>query len=193
MAPAAFSKADLFARLAAGHAAGITVVTPNRRLAQVLRAEFDAFQVNTGKTAWEDADILPLDAFAARRYEDALYAEGGAALPMLLSEVQSLLLWEEAIAASKWAGALLDVPATAARAMDAWRLAHVWGLTGRNLAGGLEKFALNEDTRAFAEWAGTYARRLKKQGQVDAQQLFDLDLEGKEVVREAFRVSVPRT
>ena len=40
------SKADLFARLAEGHAARITVVTPNRRLAQTLMAEFDAFQLN---------------------------------------------------------------------------------------------------------------------------------------------------
>src|SRR6188472_4011026 len=165
------SKTELFARLAEGHAAGITVVTPNRRLAQVLRAEFDFFQQGRNLTVWEDADILPLEAFVARRYEDALYAEGGGALPMLLSEAQSLLLWEEAIASSKWVGALLDIPQTAARAMDAWRLAQSW-----NLAGGLDKFALNEDTRAFAEWAGTYARRLKKQRQVDAAQLYDLDL-----------------
>jgi ATP-dependent helicase/nuclease subunit B len=167
------SKTELFARLAEGHAAGITVVTPNRRLAQVLKAEFDSFQSRKGLPAWEDADILPLESFVARRYEDALYAEGGA-LPMLLSEAQSLLLWEEAIASSKWAGALLDVPQTAARAMDAWRLAHAWGL-----AGGLEKFAINEDTRAFAEWAGAYARRLKRQNQVDAAQLPDLELGGR--------------
>ena len=69
MAPAALSKPALFERLAAGHAAGITVVTPNRRLAQVLKAEFDVFQVGNGKTVWEDADILPLASFAERRYE----------------------------------------------------------------------------------------------------------------------------
>ena len=38
--PAAISKADLFARLAEGHAAAVTVVTPNRRLSQALMAEF---------------------------------------------------------------------------------------------------------------------------------------------------------
>jgi ATP-dependent helicase/nuclease subunit B len=167
------SKTELFARLAEGHAAGITVVTPNRRLAQVLRAEFDLFQQGRKLTAWEDADILPLEAFVARRYEDALHADGQP-LPMLLSEAQSLLLWEDVIASSKWAGALLDVPQTAARAMDAWRLAQAWGL-----AGGLEKSAVNEDTRAFAEWAGAYARRLKKQEQVDAAQLHELELGGR--------------
>ena len=39
------SKAELFARLAEGHAARISVVTPNKRLSQALMLEFDAFQI----------------------------------------------------------------------------------------------------------------------------------------------------
>ena len=45
--PAVVSKAGSLRRLAEGHAAGVTVVTPNKRLAQALMAEFDDFQ--TGK------------------------------------------------------------------------------------------------------------------------------------------------
>src|SRR5512139_2185382 len=138
------SKAELFARLAEGHAAGLTVVTPNRRLSQVLKSEFDGFQSGKGLSVWEDADILPLDAFVARGYEDSLYAEGGGELPMLLTGAQQRALWEAAIAGSKWAGALLDVPQTAAHAMEAWRLAHAWGI-----AGALGKADGNEDTVAF--------------------------------------------
>ena len=174
MLPAAISKPELFERLAAGHAAGVTVVTPNRRLAQVLRADFDVFQMNHGKTVWEDADILPLDAFVARCYEDALYAEGGGELPMLLTEAQQRELWEAAIARSKWAGALLDLPRTAAHAMEAWRLAHAWGI-----AGALEKAGGNEDARAFAEWAKTYARRLKKDKLIDPALLADASIEAR--------------
>ena len=169
MTPAAVSRAELFQRLAAGHAAGITVVTPNRRLAQVLRSEFDDFQSGRGLAVWEDADILPLDAFVVRCYEDALYAEGGGDLPLLLGEAQQRELWEAAIADSKWAGALLDLPRTAAHAMQAWRLAHAWGI-----AGDLAKAAGNEDTRAFAAWAKSYARRLRKDGLIDAPLLFDV-------------------
>ena len=91
----------MFARLAEGHAAGITVVTPNRRLAQVLKAEFDAFQSGKGLSSWEDADILPYEAFAARCYDDARYTEGGSGLPMLLSPPQAQALWEEAIRGSR--------------------------------------------------------------------------------------------
>jgi probable DNA repair protein len=175
MPPAAITKPELFERLAAGHAAGITVVTPNRRLAQVLRAEFDAFQAGNGKTVWEDADILPLDAFVQRCYEDALYAEGGGELPMLLTGSQQRELWESAIAGSKWAGALLDVPRTAAHAMEAWRLAHAWGIAGAAFSEA-GKSAASEDTRAFAEWAKSYARRLKKDGLIDAATLPALGL-----------------
>jgi probable DNA repair protein len=165
------SKTELFAWLAEGHAAAITVVTPNRRLAQVLRAEFDSSQANKNLALWEDADILPLDAFVARRYDDALYADGGGELPTLLSDAQARELWVAAIEGTGWQEKLRDVPGTADRAMEAWRLAQAW-----NIAGGLENFAATEDTRAFAEWAKAYARRLKQEGLVDAPLLFELDL-----------------
>lgn len=174
MAPAAgslgpLSKADLFARLAAGHAAGITVVTPNRRLAQVLRAEFDFFQTSKGLTVWEDADILPLSSFVERAYEDALYADAAEPLPMLLTAAQERELWEEAIRGSQWAGVLLDVPRTAKGAAEAWKLAHQW-----RIAGALEKFQDTEDVRAFADWARAYAKRCRKDRLSDSASLFDL-------------------
>lgn len=189
------SRTDLVVRLAEGEAAGVTVVTPNRRLAQVLKAEFDAFQAARGLAAWEDADILPLEAFVARCHEEALYAGGGkagAALPALLSPAQSRALWEEAIRASRWAGALLDAPRTAADAMEAWRLAQAWGI-----AGALERFPGTEDTRAFADWALAYARRLEKGGWTDAALLPGLDLSGgfrapRQVVAYAFDVLAPQ-
>ena len=80
------SKSDLFARLGEGHAARITVVTPNRRLAQSLMAQFDAHQAVRGLAAWEAPDILPLDAFVVRLWEDALYSEQE--LPLLLTAAQ---------------------------------------------------------------------------------------------------------
>ena len=42
---------ELLERLAQGHSAGIAVVTPNRRLAQFLRAQFDATRVAVGLSA----------------------------------------------------------------------------------------------------------------------------------------------
>ncbi|HEV8108829.1 MAG TPA: hypothetical protein VGP97_15015, partial [Burkholderiales bacterium] len=92
----AISKPDLFARLAEGHAARITVVTPNRRLSQSLMADFDAHQAARGLAAWEAPDILPLDAFVVRLWEEALYSERE--LPLLLTPAQEQAIWEEILA-----------------------------------------------------------------------------------------------
>src|SRR3990172_10226867 len=79
------TKNEVFARLAEGLAAGVTVVTPNRRLALALKREFDDAQAARGLAVWESADILPLTAFVERAYEDALYSEHAGALPVLLA------------------------------------------------------------------------------------------------------------
>src|SRR6266850_2324791 len=63
------SQSQLFARLAEGHAARITVVTPNRRLAHSLTLEFDDYQIARGLTSWEAADILPFGAWVERLWD----------------------------------------------------------------------------------------------------------------------------
>ena len=76
---------EVFACLAAGLEAGVTVITPNRRLAVALKREFDRFQAERGVSAWDSADILPISAFSVRIYEDALYSDHGSFLPTLLT------------------------------------------------------------------------------------------------------------
>jgi probable DNA repair protein len=159
---AAIPKPDLFDRLAAGRAAGLAVLTPNRRLAQDLAREFDAAQARRGLAAWETADILPAGAFLERGYEDALVADGGEGLPQLLAPAQEQALWESVLAQS----GLLAIPAAAAQCADAWRLAHAWGIDKA-----LEKFDGGEDARAFAGWSRDYARRCRDAGFTDAARL----------------------
>lgn len=161
--PAPLTKDELFARLAEGHAAGVTVVTPNRRLAQVLRSEFDAFQIAKGLSVWEDADVLPFGAFVERLYEDALYSEIAADLPQLLAGAQEREIWELVLAGS----GLLSISQAAVQAMDAWRLAHAW-----RIEGALGKFAGNEDHEAFAGWSRRYLELAA--GDTDAARLPDV-------------------
>ena len=158
------SKAGLFRRLAEGHAAGVTVVTPNRRLAQALQLQFDDHQAGSNLAAWEAPDILPFGAFVERLWEDALYcpmreAGGGAVLPLLLTPAQEQRLWEEILAGS----GLLAVPQAAAQCRAAWRLVHLW-----RIAAGPG----NEDAAAFSRWSRQY--RARTEGQVDAARLPDL-------------------
>src|SRR5688572_7158932 len=109
------SQADLFTRLAEGHAARITVVTPNRRLSQTLVSKFDAFQMERGLAVWEAPEILPFGAFVERLWEDALYSDiassRGEALPLLLTGAQEQAIWEELLSDSN----LLSIPQTAAQ------------------------------------------------------------------------------
>src|SRR5574342_118260 len=93
-------KSALFERLAQGRAAGVTVVTPNQRLSQALMLEFDAFQVGKALSVWEAPDILPFGAFVQRLYEDALYADLSAELPILLTPAQEEEVWRQAVGGS---------------------------------------------------------------------------------------------
>src|SRR5438067_1365069 len=153
------SHSQLFARLAEGHAARITVVTPNRRLAHSLTLEFDDYQIARGLTSWEAADILPFGAFVERLWEDALYSDLGESLPLLLTPAQEQHLWERILEKS----GLLIVPQAAAQCREAWRLAHQWRIgTG----------AGNEDALAFGQWSAAYKKQT--QGEIDAARLPDL-------------------
>jgi len=163
------AKPELLARLAAGHAGRVTVVTPNRRLAQALAREFDQAQAATGLRAWESADILPFAAFLERLYEDARYSPLAARLPLLLGGAQEHALWEAVLRASDLGGALLAVPQAAADCARAWELAQGW-----RLAGALGAFPGNEDAAAFAEWSKEYARRCTREGHTDAARLADV-------------------
>jgi probable DNA repair protein len=162
------SKPDLFKQLAAGHMAGATVVTPNRRLARALKREFDTAQIQAGRTAWESADILPFSALVVRLHDEALYAATDT-LPLLLTPTQEQQLWESVIAASEWGDALLATPQTAAQCREAWQLAQAW-----RIADALHTWEGNEDTRAFALWTRAYRQRCERADSTDAARLPDL-------------------
>jgi probable DNA repair protein len=159
-------KSALFGRLERGHAAGLTVLTPNRRLAAALAREFDSHQSARGLASWESADVLPFAAFVERLYEDALYSELADRLPVLLSAAQERVLWEKVITAGEEGKALLSVPSAAALACEAWELAHAWKLMPR-----LQGFPMNDDARAFADWARRYEGITRREHNTDRARL----------------------
>src|SRR5437868_140345 len=154
------SQSQLFARLAEGHAARITVVTPNRRLAHSLTLEFDDYQIARGLTSWEAADILPFGSWVERLWEDALYSDLGETLPLLLTPAQEQHLWERILEKS----GLLIVPQAAAQCREAWRLTHQWRIGSVH--------ATHEDALAFAQWSSLY--RKQTAADIDAARLPDL-------------------
>jgi ATP-dependent helicase/nuclease subunit B len=169
MPAAQLTKPELLERLAAGHAVRMTVVTPNQRLAQELGRAFDRFQLERGLALWDAPDILPLNAFVARAYDDALYSERAAALPLLLAPAQEQALWEEVVGGTDGGAGLLALPQAAAAARDAWKTAHEW-----RILAGLRDARMNEDCEAFAAWAERYERVTRRDGHTDAARLPDL-------------------
>ncbi|MGE5639277.1 MAG: PD-(D/E)XK nuclease family protein [Clostridia bacterium] len=167
-------QAELFSRLAQGHATGVTVVTPNVRLSKSLISLFDRFQAEKGKASWEAADILPLGSFVERLYDDALHGDGAAGLPLLLTPAQEHWLWSEAIASSRQGEGLLDTASAAEECRKAWRLVHEWRI---GVGGG------NEDAVAFASWSEIYRKKTREE--IDAARLPDL-------VRELPRRNAPK-
>jgi ATP-dependent helicase/nuclease subunit B len=177
------SRQELFARLGAGAAARLTVVTPNRRLSQALEREFDGLQIARGLQVWDAPEILPFGAFIGRLYDDAFYAARGGLKP-LLNPAQEEQVWRQVVARS----GLLILDAAAARCREAWALSHEWRV---RIGHG------NEDARAFQEWASQYSK--KTAAEIDAARLPDFLLEQKDLalpkalVAYAFDILPPQT
>jgi ATP-dependent helicase/nuclease subunit B len=161
-------KSELLERLAHGHGARIAVATPNRRLARSLAAEFAAYQRARGLDAWETAEILPLDSLVQRFWDDALYSDRGARVPVLLSAAQEQWLWEEAIHAARHGLPSLSAAPAAAQCRRAWQLVHAWRLP-LDAAG-----FPNEDARAFLDWSARFDRATREKNQTDAARLPDV-------------------
>src|SRR5262245_19376789 len=126
--------------------AGPTVVAATARLARALRREYDQECWREGLRVWDSPDFVSLDGWLARLWEECGYRDP-LHTPLLLARWQERSLWEQAIAASDEDNLLLDRPATAAMAAEAWDLLHAWEIPVR--AG---EFEASRDTEAFLHW-----------------------------------------
>lgn len=149
-------RADLLARLQAG----ATLVTPNRRLAQRFKQQFDLQRAAAGLVVWATPDILPWPAFVTRCFETI--ALGADAAPLLLSPEQEGVLWESAVERAAVEAGLLSVAQTAAQCANAWTLAHAWHLWPR-----LKLVPLADDARAFVAWAEAFENLCRRGGYLD--------------------------
>ncbi len=162
---------DVFNQFSIGINSSV-VVTPNRRLAMVLRREFNSYQVTQGRIAWSTPDILPITAFIERAYEEMLYSEQADKLPILLSTAQEQALWEDIISDSDQIPILFAVPEAAKLAREAWQIIHEWQLTSK-----LRNFPLNDDCNVFRDWSKSYKSLTRRENQIDKARICDLIIE----------------
>jgi probable DNA repair protein len=126
-------------------AQGAVVLTVNKRLSRYLRVLFDDRMRQEGRGAWKTPEILSLDIWLRRTL--AHLGEDS----RLLDEFSTLRLWEEVIEtdSDSVGGGLLQIAATARRAMEAHQLLTEYDVdvAGRQLT---------EDHAAFLRWRQKY-------------------------------------
>ena len=144
---------------------GATLVTPNRRLARDLKRRFGAAQSAQGLGLWPTPDILPLSAWLERSFAELTRFDAD---ERLLTSTQELALWQQAIADSPYAHALLDTAATARIARQAWRIEQAWRLDLKQAS-----VALSEDSRAYSEWSTRFRERCADRRWLDGARLAD--------------------
>jgi probable DNA repair protein len=147
---------------------GATLLTAGQRLAQHLQGEYDARMVAQGVTVWPSPDILTWKAWIERLWEQSLglvSTDSAVSGRSLLSPAQELKLWEGIIRRSPWNNALLQVYATARLAREAWLLSWAWRLP--------QVHAMNEDARAFGEWAQEFDTLCRRRAWQDRARLPD--------------------
>ncbi len=145
--------------------AGATLVTASQRLARHLAAGYGAAQHAQGAPVWEAPDILPWQQWLERFWQESFGLLDADTPQLLLSDFQELTLWEEVIRAAD-SEPLLQVPAAARDARDAWQLLHAWKLSIPR-----SQESASEDVSAFARWAKAYGQRCTSENWLDSARL----------------------
>ncbi len=140
-------------------AAGCTVLTVNSRLALHLHKDYEVWQRQQGNSSWATPEIIPWGAWLQQQWQEAEFQQGGN-LPVMLAAEQSQTVWEAVIQSSD--ETLLNIPATARSAMQAWRLLQQWNFTPEILDS-----EENLDSAAFCRWAKEFRRRCQKHNWLD--------------------------
>jgi len=161
------SHEEAFSRLIHEPAGQVCIITPNRRLAQLLLQEAGARHLDRGLALWDTPDIISFAGFIERA-ADAAHHAGSAGFPLLLAPEQSRALWEQLLRDSDTGSSLLAVTEAARLAHEAWQLMVSW-----RLRSSLRDVAPNEDTAAFLDWVPRYESALRRCGQLDAVELAD--------------------
>jgi len=139
--------------------AGCTVLTVNSRLALHLHKDYEVWQRQQGNSCWATPAIIPWGAWLQQLWQEAEFLQAGN-LPVMLAAEQSQAVWEAVIQSSD--EALLNIPATARSAMQAWRLLLQWNLSPEILT-----TEDNLDSAAFYRWAKEFRRRCQTHNWLD--------------------------
>ena len=147
--------------------AGATLITINRRLARHFTHAFQARQTQQGRAVWRPPDILPLDAFLRRAWNDWAWNNASDNTLVILSPLQEQVIWEQVIRASPAGETLLRIPETARLCVETRQLilSHRLPVDGR--------FEAADDWAAFAAWSRDFETRCRDNHWLEPARLSD--------------------
>ena len=134
---------SLFDRLGS-HEQPTLVLTPNRRLSRYLRSQFNLFKQRDNQGAWPSLPCVSYQGWLQQQWQSWVLLGNPQGDHMPLDSVQELICWQQVIAEHPDTPELLNVPATARLAMQAYQLVEEFKLP---LA---EHDSLN--TQMFQQW-----------------------------------------
>ncbi|MFQ6005376.1 MAG: PD-(D/E)XK nuclease family protein [Woeseia sp.] len=140
------------------------VVTASRRLARVLKSEYDDRKLANDQQAWLSADIQFLDDWLIRTVNAATRA-----LPSVLSDNASSILWERCLTARS-GDQLLNTGMLVRQARQSWQRLQDWRVPLEEVT----RRARSEDERFFASAAREYRKMLADNDWIDSAQVAGL-------------------
>ena len=142
------------------------VITGNSRLSAYLIKSYDRWMLGKAVKAWETPNVLSWNAWLNRTFKEYYLTDEDIVKPVVISDSQERIIWEQIIKSSNKESVLLQTSATAKHAVASHKLIKHWDI---NLDE--ERQYLNDDALAFLSWLKQYRSKLKKQEWVASSDL----------------------
>lgn len=139
------------------------ILTPNSRMTEFYRQAYGHHQVNMGCQVWNSPTIKPLKVWLKELWLAGSMRDGGSQ-KMLLSELQSDILWRQIIQQDR--ADSLSINGLVHGAKSAWKTCCLW-----QQAIDAKFRHYNQDTEAFLQWAEAYQKQLDALNAIDEWQL----------------------
>lgn len=142
---------------------GITLVTPNRRMAGLVADHYHTAKLNVGEVTWESPPVLPFVGWLTQTFRDLeIIRDAAISGLILLSPEQERVVWEQVVreGGDVEFGQVADL---AALAMKAWSSALLWELPRSAIvaSGG------RQEARAFIHWSDRFQQRCRDLHAID--------------------------
>jgi ATP-dependent helicase/nuclease subunit B len=145
---------------------GATLLTASRHLAHALQLEYATAAQAQGLSVWPTPRILPWSTYLRSACQQHRSQQINA--PRLLSEQQSLALWERIVADSEAGKTLLNPSQAARNAQRSWRRLHQHQIPLRKVGAWP-----GEEAQVFNAWAQQFIDRTQAQHWLDSARFAD--------------------